>query len=189
MRVAAPRSLAAPLPIPNGLRTPRTAVDDLGQRPADHPHVLARPGPHHEHDIPLLVLQLRVDRAGLRVRAPVVQMAQVGPREQVTGFPELPAADRFTARRTFRRRPSGKRSRSRNGTHGAGLSRGRSRRAPAGGGPLSRPRVWVQRRGRTLYSQSERARSPKAPTEMRTIGPSSEAPASRKSAMRSSSTA
>ena len=66
---------------------------------------------------------------------------------------------------------------------------GRSRR---GSRPMgtSRPSLGAATKGNApVYSQSERARSPKAPTEMRTIGPFSEAPASRNSAMKSSSTA
>ena len=33
---------------------PRAAVADLGQRPVDHPRVLVRPGPGHDHDVPIL---------------------------------------------------------------------------------------------------------------------------------------
>ncbi len=54
----------------------------------DHPDVLARPGPGHEHDVAVLTCSLLVYSAGLRFRAPLVQVAQVGPREQVTGLPE-----------------------------------------------------------------------------------------------------
>ena len=52
--------------------------------------MLVRPGPRHEHDVPLLTLQLLVDRTGLRLHATVVQVAHVGPRKQVTGLLESP---------------------------------------------------------------------------------------------------
>ena len=81
------RSPVSPVGACSGLRQ-QTAVDDLGQRPADHPHVLVRPRPGHEHDVPILTLQLLVERAGLRLRAPIVQVAEIGSRKQVAGLPE-----------------------------------------------------------------------------------------------------
>ena len=46
-----------------GVRPPaQTAGDDLGQRPADHPHVLARPGPRHKHDIPISAMAAVTER-------------------------------------------------------------------------------------------------------------------------------
>ena len=97
-RVGLSRGHPGQRPGGGGVRPPaQTAVDDLGQRPADDPVVLARPGPRHEHDVPILPPQLRVDLAGFRPRAPVVQVAQVGPREHVAR-PRVRLIERATSR-------------------------------------------------------------------------------------------